>query len=187
MSLSDIIFVRHGKPDCPTPPRLSQREVAAWLREYGRSGIAAEPPSSDACRAAVQSARVVLSSTLRRSSESAAVLAGDRVTAHALFTEASLAIPTVGLALSPSLWTVIGRLTWLMGAASAENLSATRQRAEQAAAFLLAEAENGPVAVIAHGWINRMIAQALCKRGMRVVEKTGSRYWSYTRLQAIPR
>lgn len=184
MHRHDIVLVRHGEPDCATRGRLARDAFVDWLAAYAAAGVSREPSRASPCRAAARDARTIFASDSPRARDSATILAGERlVKTNAIFREAEIAIPPFGLALPPQAWTAAGRLSWLLGAASPEGVSSAKARAARAADLLCAEAATGGVLLVGHGWMNRMIGQALLSRGMRKMEKTGPGYWSLTRFR----
>jgi hypothetical protein len=66
------------------------------------------------------------------------------------------------LRLSPTLWAAFFRVMWLLGISrNAEPLEVAKHRAFQAARILVAYAKesNGPVLLMGHGVMNRLIAK----------------------------
>lgn len=81
------------------------------------------------------------------------------------------------------LWTAVARVKWMLGLSSKdiESYARAKQRARKAA-NMLAEAskENSKVVLVAHGFLNRYIADDLEKMGWRVVRDGGHGYLSTT-------
>jgi broad specificity phosphatase PhoE len=128
----------------------------------------------------------IVTSTLRRSLESAAILApGRSVVTEELFKEAGIptAIP-LRVALSPGSWDALARAAWLLRmAAGDEPFTEARSRATRAAERLAGLArEHGAVALVGHGMLNTLIARSL--RAFGWTGTGNSRvYWGSVALQ----
>ena len=90
------------------------------------------------------------------------------------------------LRLPPNIWGFWARFWWWFfdhheGGESRRDAEA---RADRVAAMLEAKAAEGKeVVVLAHGFFNFMIGRALKKRGWRMVESEGWKYWSIRRFE----
>lgn len=162
----------------------------AWIRSYDEAPIDVTllPPAD--LRARVAAVGCVTTSPLRRSRESAALLAPGRpVICDALFAEAGVpsTIP-LSLARAPRFWTLLFRVAWYCGLSQgAESVRDARRRARRAAERLAELArEHGSVGLIGHGEINRMIARALRRMGWQG-SGSGRAYWSVVELQCAER
>ncbi len=85
-----------------------------------------------------------------------------------------------GLRLSPFHWALLLRLLWLCGySRQAESRLAANQRAQAAAARLISLAEHGdgPVLLMGHGIMNRLIARTLRQQGWVERKNAGRGYW----------
>jgi broad specificity phosphatase PhoE len=181
-----ILLVRHGRPAVDYRTRIPGSAFGAWLRSYDEAPLDVTflPPAD--LRARVSTIGWIASSPLRRSRESAALLAPGRpVVCDALFAEAG--IPStihVSLALRPRHWTLLLRVAWLCGwSRGAESVHEARRRAHRAAARLVELArEHRSVILIGHGEINRMISRVLRRMGWHG-PVSGSAYWSVAELQ----
>jgi broad specificity phosphatase PhoE len=136
---------------------------------------------SPALTALAASAGCIMTSPLRRSAESATLLApGRAVLSEPLFVEAGMPIAPDGQVIRPRHWTTLGRIAWAFGwSTGRESWPAARQRAKLAAARLADLAgEYGAVLLVGHGLLNLLIQRALKARGW-----TGGAwradYWSY--------
>ena len=124
------------------------------------------PPALTALATA---ARCIVTSTLRRSVESAALLAPGRgLISEPLFAEAGMPLPGSDRgAIRPRHWNAAGRVAWVLGwSRGRESWPAARFRAHQAAARLdeLAR-EHGDVLLVGHGLLNLLIQRALRAMG----------------------
>ena len=177
-----LTLVRHGRPDL-SPWRWSRRsDFARFLLEFDSVPINPSwaPPDSVVDR--VNAAGAVFSSTAARAVTSAELLLNDRSPiSDPLFLEAPVAVPPLPLVLPLPAWTVLGRLMWMAGVRSALETPAQARVRAGAAAEVLAEAvrRHGSVALVGHGWFNRMIGVALLARGWRGKPSGGHGYWSH--------
>jgi broad specificity phosphatase PhoE len=156
-------------PKDPTPRRAPQQ------------GVLADTTNTPAPDAAAKS-DVLYSSTLRRSIETAAAVAGARpVIQDPVFVEAPLPPPRIPGKRSPDAWGVWSRAAWWMGdSKEMESREAAELRAEAAVATLTARALRGEtVMLLAHGWFNRMMRPVLRAQGWRCVRDGGDGYWSF--------
>lgn len=81
--------------------------------------------------------------------------------------------------LSPFTWAFIFRVLWLCGySRNVESAGAARLRASTAAQRLQSLAGEGPVLLLGHGVMNRMIAKQLLADGWTRQQRNGSQYWS---------
>lgn len=178
-----IILVRHGEPALTRNLWLHARGYRDWWARYEVGGLKQPQSPPERLAPLIAEARELTASTLRRSLESAQILAGERaVRPDALFVEAPLPPPPLPdwLKLRPRWWGVIARAWWqLFGPAPGEEgPREARQRAERAAQALIARAAAGEsVVLIAHGWFNLLIGRALTRLGWRCTLDQGFRHW----------
>jgi broad specificity phosphatase PhoE len=163
------MLVRHGMPVCDQRTRVRGRDFARWVAAYEGAPIdqTLAPPSR--VRTRLATVQCLVTSTLRRSIESAALAAPGRTpVSDALFDEAG--IPTaigLGLALLPTHWDALARAAWLLGwSRGVESATEARARATRAARHLAGLAStHGSVALVGHGMLNTFIARALRREG----------------------
>jgi broad specificity phosphatase PhoE len=177
-----ITLMRHGKPIFAPGGWLAPVELGSWIARYDQSDVLTSPIPADSI-AAARNAALVLTSTLPRARASALALGHAAGRSDALFREAPLPFPLWRYPrLSPALWIVLLRLSWLCGyARGADSVAAVRRRAQAASAQLIACAANGPVLLIGHGIMNHMIARELRAAGWRAASPHRSGYWATTR------
>lgn len=175
-----ITLVRHGKPDLRLESWVAPMEMEDWLRHYDQAGIVPAPVPATTQEQA-QAARVVASSTLPRSLQSAQQLApGREVFSDELFCEAELPCPHWQYPkLPPMAWSAMFRLAWFYGySAHAEPLPQTRWRARQAAMRLIQLAqENDSVLLVGHGVMTMLIARELLALGWSGPKRPTAGYW----------
>ena len=180
-----IILVRHGKPNCDNDTPVAGSAFAQWLRTYNEAPLdpAAGPPwaLSDQAR----SVSLIVASPLRRSLESADLLAPSvpRLT-EAFFREVGTPGSfTSAVALNPHFWSRLARAAWLCGwSPDCESFSEARARARLAATQLIHLAEQyGSVMLVGHGVFNLLIARNLRRlRWAGPGWPRGSYWWSVT-------
>ncbi len=176
-----IALVRHGRPRLAVPRRIAGHELRTWIDRYDEAGIdPGFPPPAKTLELATAAACIV-TSTLRRSIESARALAPARATVgEAAFREAGLPSPThAWLRLSPQAWGALTRIAWFLGwCPNAETLGLARERAAAAAAHLVELFhKHGPVLLVGHAVFNRLIAAELRRSGWRGPALPSASYW----------
>lgn len=173
-----IILMRHGKPDHPSPPRLSALAMTQWCEEYNLSQVSDLPP--DRSLLIARQAEVIVTSTLPRALSSLEKLGMQAHSSNALYGEVEIPVlPFSRLHLPPAIWLSLWRLLWFCGySGSVESFRLASERAEQAAGELISLSEQGTVLLVGHGIMNKMIARKLRKRGWQAEKHASSRHWS---------
>ncbi len=184
-----IILVRHGRPAWDYRTRVSGREFAAWRQGEEAAPLDSSHRPSAALEGLVGAASCVVASPLRRSVESARLLAPAAAPLiDAIFREAELpsAIRS-GLRLRPELWGLFARSAWFCGwSAGVESFRAARARAVQAATLLATcAAERGTVMLVGHGLMNVLIARRLRAAGWSGPRLTPQRHWGYASYERL--
>ncbi|MFO2465281.1 histidine phosphatase family protein [Pseudomonas sp. 15FMM2] len=173
--------MRHGQPRLATTGKISLFEMKDWIEHYNRSEIT-DHPAPDASLQLAAAATVIVSSNAPRALTSVQALGLKPVVVDRLFSEAQLPsghwrFPR----LSPFTWAFILRILWLCGySRSVESAGTARLRANTAAQRLQNLACEGPVLLLGHGVMNRMIAKQLLADGWTRQQRNGSQYWSAT-------
>jgi broad specificity phosphatase PhoE len=182
-----ITLARHGEPDISRKVKLNAAEYAAWWARYEETGLLVGQTVPGSLRAATRGAGMILCSTRPRAIESATAAAEGRdIEVDAQFIEAPLPPPNWPnwLRLAPRSWGFISRFWWwwFNHHDGQETRAAAQVRADAAADRLIGLASTGrDVVLIAHGFFNTMVGQALKKRGWSLVENEGFKYWSSRR------
>jgi broad specificity phosphatase PhoE len=178
-----IVLARHGKPDWDEKTPIPGRALAEWVRGRDAAPIdRSSRPPAELVRIA-QSSRVLAASPLRRSIESAELVApGLAPQVNSLFQEVFLptAIP-LGLRLRPTAWSSLARLAWYCGwSPGVETFAAARHRASRAAAVLaeLASARES-VLLVGHGIQNGLIGRRLRRAGWSGPRFRTRRFWAF--------
>jgi len=169
-----ITLIRHAKVDSDNSQKIDAHSLQIWVDEYNIAPIHTENLPAQETIALVQSADIVLTSTLRRASDSAKVLGVEVYEQNKLFNEAD--IPKVNipyLKLKPKIWLVILRLMLLLGLGKKDaSLKASKAQAKKAAQRLLEfSAEHEHVVLVGHGGMNWLIRQVLVKKGWKLEGK----------------
>lgn len=178
-----IVLARHGRPawDFRTP--IAGRALAEWLRGEAEAALAGSPRPSPELEQLSRAAPCLVASSLRRSRDSAQLLAPSAVPLiDPCFREAEL--PSgfrSGLRLRPLMWAGIARSAWFCGwSDGVESFGAARTRASKAAAVLTSRAEaGGAVVLIGHGLMNILIARYLRASGWRGPRFPSPAHWSF--------
>ncbi|HLK25072.1 MAG TPA: histidine phosphatase family protein [Caulobacteraceae bacterium] len=183
-----IVLARHGEPALSRKTRLSAAGYADWWAVYEETGLVPGQIAPEALIAHAEAAGVIVSSTRPRSIETARLLAGERnFQSDPDLIEAPLPPPhwPRWIKLSPRIWGVVSRFWWwfLNHHDGHETRRQAQVRADAVAERLAADAERGMnVLVIAHGFFNTMVRLSLQRRGWRLVQTNGYRYWSFAQL-----
>lgn len=185
-----IILVRHGRPawDFQTP--ICGRDFGEWRRGEDHAPLDPGSRPSPALERLIESATCVFTSPLRRSRESAALLAaGVSPVVAPEFREADL--PSgfrSGLRLRPELWGLLARTAWFCGwSTGVDNFRMVRERAANAAKLLQERAARGGVVVlVGHGMMNILIARELRAAGWRGPRMPSRRHWGFGVYECLP-
>ena len=181
--MSTIILARHGRPACDYRTPIPGRAFAEWRRAEDNAPLDTSSHPGPELVDLVRGASCIVTSPLRRSLESAHLLApGVKPMTDRLVQEAALpsAFPS-NLRLSPDAWRVLARVAWFCcWSGGVESFRAARKRAAQAAAMLIERSRTHPtIAVVAHGMMNILIARDLRANGWRGPWIPSPRHWSY--------
>ena len=184
--MKQIILIRHAKVDIDNSQKMGSLELSHWVDTYDIAPIDTNSLPSEQTKVLVQSADVVLTSTLRRAIDSAGVLDAEVHEKNSFFNEAG--IPEVKfpfIKLKPKSWLVILRVLLLLGLGKKDtSLKASKAQAEMAAKRLLAlSLEHDNVALIGHGGMNWLIRKVLMKEGWVLEGKPSNANWGVTVLQ----
>lgn len=184
-----VILARHGEPDISRKVRLSADEYRLWWGSYETRGLLAGQTPPEGLKQIARTAGVLIASVRPRAIETAGAVCGDRAFARdPLFVEAPLPPPRwpAWIRLSPRLWGFIARTWWwfLDHHEGQETRAQAERRADQAAAMLVELSRQGQdVLVVAHGFFNGMVGEALKRQGWRCTEDQGFKYWRARRFE----
>lgn len=173
--------MRHGKPAFTGSSKVTSHEMAEWITRYDRSDTGSDMPPH-ASKPLASSALHVISSPLPRALSSLNALGREPDLIDEVFREAELPIFKMPVfRFSPILWATFFRIMWLCGfSRNVEPLGIAKQRAVQAADILVTsvKASNGPVLLMGHGVMNRLIAKELISQGWKERRRQGNGYWN---------
>ncbi|MCM2567088.1 MULTISPECIES: histidine phosphatase family protein [Janthinobacterium] len=171
--------MRHGEPRLAKGRWIAPLQMGQWINLYNQS-IIKEGGIPAQCAAAALSASTIVASTAPRACSSARALGDLPFMQEAMFSEAGLPFALWKAPWLPAeAWAAIFRLLWLFGyARGSDSLQITRRRARAAAERLVALAARGPVLLVGHGIMNRLIGKELQALGWLARNRQGSRYWS---------
>ncbi|MBI1686073.1 phosphoglycerate mutase family protein [Caulobacter hibisci] len=184
-----IVLARHGEPALSRKVHFSAKAYGDWWALYEEGGLLAGQTPPDGLLEIARKADVIISSTRRRSIETAQAIAGGRdFPRDPMFIEAPLPPPPwpSWIKLSPKKWGFFSRFWWWffdhhMGQ---ENRKQAEVRADAAADALIALSQDGKnVLLVAHGFFNTMIGVALQKRGLKKTLDQGFQYWCVKRFE----
>ncbi|MFT4251934.1 MAG: phosphoglycerate mutase family protein [Caulobacter sp.] len=184
-----IVLARHGEPALSRKVRFSARAYGDWWALYEEGGLLAGQTPPQRLLEIARRSEVILSSTRRRSIETAQAVAGGRDFARdPIFIEAPLPPPPwpAWIRLSPKKWGFFSRFWWWffdhhMGQ---ESRRQAEVRADAAADLLIGLSQDGrDVLLVAHGFFNAMIGVALQKRGLKKTLDQGFQYWCVKRFE----
>jgi broad specificity phosphatase PhoE len=180
MARGTIVLVRHGRSSHVVTGLLDLAGFRQWRVAYEAAGIdpADRPPPELLGRA--ETAGVLVSSDIRRATESARLLAGDReVIASPLLRELALQAPPLPWIRMPLLgWAVAVGVRWLFQRTHA---TPEEERRVGAAADWLVELADGhgDVLALTHASFRSVIAKELVRRGWRQTKpRRPSSHWS---------
>lgn len=182
--MTQVILARHGRPILDFRTRIPGRGLAAWLQAEREAPLdASSRPSAELERLA-RTARWLVTSPLRRSRDSARLLAPS-IDAVIEADVREAALPHAfrsAVRLPPGLWAGLARTAWFCGwSAGVESFRAARQRALRAARRLHALAQQGDVVVVGHGLMNALIAPQLRILGWQGPRFPSGSHWGFGR------
>lgn len=180
----EISLIRHGKSVLNENQKKNCKEMKEWVNYYNLSGVVEEKELPLATLNKVAHAKVIITSDLKRSIESAKILRNNvHVITDTLFREVELPIPSTKLGnikLNPQIWSALLRCLWFCGYTnSCESYKSAKERAKQAATKLIEYTEEyHSVVVVGHGFFNLLLAKELLKRGWNGQKMKSSKHWS---------
>jgi broad specificity phosphatase PhoE len=182
-----ITLARHGEPALSRKVTLNAPQYGDWWALYEEGGLKAGQTPPDQLVQIARHVDVIIASTRRRAIETAQAVVGDRAfTTDVGFIEAPLPPPPwpLWVRMSPKRLGFFARFWWWFfdNHGGQETRAQAEARAGQAADRLVALADQGQdVLVLAHGFFNWMIADALKARGLTKLVDEGHAYWSIKR------
>ncbi|MEJ8862240.1 histidine phosphatase family protein [Pseudomonas jessenii] len=161
--------------------KVSALDMKRWIEQYDLSEVINQPAPEVSVELAA-TAKVIVSSTAPRALTSVRALGFQPTLVDEIFCEAQLPYGRWTLPrLSPFTWAFILRILWLCGfSGKVESARKAKMRANTAAQRLQSLANEGPVLLLGHGIMNRMIAKQLEAAGWISQQRNGNSYWSAT-------
>lgn len=178
-----IVLARHGEPALSRRIRLSADGYRRWWAAYEEGGIL-EGQIPPACLLEMaRDADYIFASTRKRAVETAdAVVQGKHFVRDPMFIEAPLPPPHLPafIKMTPRTWGFFARMAWLFGHTEGQETRPQAQvRVGQAAERLTDAAKDGAtVLLLAHGYFNFMLGRELRRRGWRLSQGRGYKYWA---------
>ena len=137
--MKQIILIRHAKVDIDNSQKIASTALKNWVEAYDMADICSESKPTQMSIDVVNSADVVITSSLRRTIDSAKVLGADIYESNTIFNEALIPdvhIPFVKF--KPKKWLVILRVLTLFGLVKKDaSLKASKLQAKEASLRLL--------------------------------------------------
>lgn len=178
----EIVLGRHGRPEVDQSRWIAPRTLGHWIAEFNDGGIlSGQIPQSTSLAAA--RCKVIVASPLRRSYQSAQLLASSQlVVTEDLIREADMPHASWWLPVLPiTVWLVIFRIAWYCGySRNAESSSDASMRAKVAADRLVDIArQHDSVFVVGHGIMTTLIARQLLQSGWSGPRHPANAYWGH--------
>lgn len=155
--------------------------MSSWILKYDLADTGRDIPPESSKSLAFSASRII-SSPLPRALSSLRALRCEPDVIDEVYREAGLPVFHLpGLKLSPTVWAAFFRVMWLCGMSrNVERVEIAKRRAAQAANSLvgMANASDGPVLLMGHGVINRLIARELKSLGFKKYCCQGNGYWN---------
>lgn len=182
-----IILMRHGQPSLDVGHPLVPIKIQRWIEVYERAVVKQDCAVPSSSQALATRADFIVTSRSPRAISSVRLLGYEPSLVDDAFREVSLpSIPRLP-PLPPFLWAIFFRLLWCFGYSHRlASLRCTRVRARTAARRLIRLAKKGPILLVGHGIMNRLIARELVSLGWFTGEKETNRYWSAEVLTSTP-
>ncbi len=165
-----IDLIRHAKVDLESSQKIDASALREWVKAYDTAPIIKTNLPPQETLKAIKNAQIILTSSLRRTHDTADLLSAEISEQSALFDE--VALPSVDipfLKLRPKSWLILLKVLLIFGIGKRDNsLKASTQQAQRATNHLLSLAQTyDHIALIGHGGMNYLIGKALQKRGWR--------------------
>jgi broad specificity phosphatase PhoE len=178
----EIVLGRHGRPEVDQSKWITPRTLGHWIAEFNDGGILiGQIPRSTSLAAA--RCKIIVASPLRRSHQSAQLLASSQVVVTAdSIREAGMPHPNWRLPVLPvKFWLALFRIAWYCGYShNAESRSEAWMRAKVATDRLIDMAHaHHSVFVVGHGIMTTLIARRLLQAGWSGPRRSVNAYWGH--------
>jgi broad specificity phosphatase PhoE len=180
-----ITFIRHAKVDMDSSIPMTSKMLKRWEEAYNNAPIIQDLPEDQALYQVFDEVDYILSSTLKRSHDSVALLDRSIDESNVLFNEAQVpALEGTFIKLKPTSWLVLFRLFSLVGFGRwAMTLKETKSQAKEASEILLKLSEkHDNIILLGHGVMNWLITKELGTVGWESKGKSEHHNWGITSL-----
>ncbi|GAA0462287.1 histidine phosphatase family protein [Alkalibacillus silvisoli] len=181
-----LSLIRHGKSQLIENDTITCYEFKQWVEKYDNYGVFEEITYPPKTIEIVVNAKIVVTSDLKRSIQSAKLLHPEvKILSDPLFRETELPICSMkllNLKLRPSIWAFILRILWFCGYSNGcESFSNAKLRAKKASQQLIDYAgEFESIVLVGHAFFNMLIAKELKEKGWKGKRKTVTKHWDCT-------
>jgi len=184
--MKQITLIRHAKVDMDNTQKMDAASLKNWVKAYDMANIHTDSFPTQETITVAKSADIILTSSLRRTVESAKVLGVDIYESIAVFNEAK--IPDVNIPFvkfKPKTWLVILRVLLLFGLGKKDaSLCVSKQQAKDASKRLLElSSKHDSVVLVGHGGMNWLLRKELMKEGWCLEPKPSNKNWGVTTLK----
>ncbi len=179
-----ITLIRHGPPAVSLHQQVRGHQFRQFVERYDAAHIAQREQPPVAARQVIAQANWVFAShrpRARHTAELLGVTIGPMIDPQFREIEFPVDFPQ-HFRFSALTWSLIALVLWRLGYSSrSESFRRTRQRVCSAADLLEGKSQTvGSVVLVAHGGINRLIAEELRRRGWRGPRLPQSQHWGCT-------
>lgn len=181
--MKKITFIRHAKVDMDSSTPITSGMLKNWEDAYNSAPIIQDIPHDETLHKTFIEADYILSSTLRRTKDSVALLGYCVDDSHALFDEAKIPVLSGNfMRLKPTSWMVVFRLLSLIGFGRwAVTLKETRCQAKEASKVLMElSKEHDHIILVGHGVMNWLIRKELLVLEWQGKDKDAHGNWGLT-------
>jgi len=183
--MKKITFVRHAKVDMDSSKPITSKMLKNWEEAYSNAPIIKDIPEDETLHQVFDEVDYILSSTLKRSHDSVALLGRSIDASNALFNEAQIpALHGSFIKLKPTSWMLLFRLLSFVGFGRwAVTLNETKAQAKEASRTLLKLSEkHNNIILVGHGVMNWLISKELETAGWLSEGKSEHHNWGMTTL-----
>ncbi|MEO0759466.1 MAG: histidine phosphatase family protein [Cyanobacteria bacterium J06648_16] len=179
-----ITLIRHGPPTVSLKTRIRGSDFRIFVERYEAAKISLRAVPPESVKRVMNRAAKVYASDRPRALHTAELLGAPRPPiVDPRFREIEFPVDfPIYLRLPALAWTALALLIWRLGySPRCESSVAAKQRARIVAHLLVQAADRtGPIVLVAHGGINRLIAKELRRSGWHGPRLPHSRHWGCT-------
>ncbi|MEO1592947.1 MAG: histidine phosphatase family protein [Cyanobacteria bacterium J06632_22] len=179
-----ITLIRHGPPTVSLTTQIRGRDFRQFVERYEAARIHRQATPPESVKRVMHRATRVFASDRPRALHTAELLgAPQQPIVDSRFREIEFPVDFPLYVRLPALvWTALALFIWRLGySPRCESSVAAQSRARTVARLLVQEANRtGPIVLVAHGGINRLIAKELRRSGWQGPRLPHSRHWGCT-------